>query len=79
MNFNLSQEKIYSFLKKFFFSLGFFSIGASIVLWSRTSPFIILELTYKCEALFIGLWAPTTFTLSLIFDVLIKNIRNRDK
>lgn len=79
MNFNITQEKIYNFLKKFFFCLGFMSIGASIVLWYRTSPYIIMELLYKSEALFIGLWSPTTFILSLIFNVLSEKLKNRDK
>jgi len=79
MKYKLTQEKFFIFLKRFFFALGVFSVGSSIVLWFKDSPFIIQEILFKLDALFIGLWAPTTFGLSNLFGSYVDKLNKRDK
>jgi hypothetical protein len=67
-----TQAKILNILKNFFFLLGVFSVGTSIYLFFRDSEYIILLLMYKAEAIWLGLWAPTCFIVSNIFDNLSK-------
>jgi hypothetical protein len=64
------QAKILDILKIFFFCLGTFSIGMSIYLFFRESEYIILNIIFRIEALWIGIWAPTCYILSIIFDKL---------
>jgi hypothetical protein len=73
-----TQEKIYNILKVFCFCLGFFSIGCSIFLWHRSGEFteiFLLKLHNEHLAIWLGLWAPTSFILSLIFDRLAEKIK----
>jgi len=70
-----TQQKIYNFIKNFTFCLGFFSIGMSIVLWNRETPYVIEHIIYRLDALFVGLWAPTSFIISLLFSNLEKGLK----
>ena len=74
MKLNFTQQKIYNYIRNFTFCFGFFSIGMAIVLWNRESPYIIQLLIYRADALFVGLWSPTSFILSHIFSVLEKDL-----
>jgi hypothetical protein len=76
-----TQEKIYNALRLFCFYLGFFSIGCSIFLWQRSGEFteiFLLKLHNEHLAIWLGLWAPTSFSLSLVFDRLAEKIK-KDK
>jgi hypothetical protein len=69
------QVKILDIFKNFFLLLGIFSIGMSIYLFYRESFYVIQILLYKVEAIWLGLWAPTCFVLSLIIDKIKESIK----
>lgn len=82
MHIRSTQEKIYNILKHFCFYLGFFSIGASIYLWLLGDQYMdiyVLKLSSQQTAIWIGLWAPTSFILSMLFDRFIDKIKQRRK
>jgi hypothetical protein len=82
MSFKLTQAFIYTMLKTFCFYLGFFSIGASIYLWldgNTHYEIFVFKLYQEHAALFVGLWAPTSFLLYVIFDRMIDKYKKENK
>lgn len=77
-----TQVFIYKLLKNFCFGLGFFSIGASIYLWISGDQYyqiFVLKLYREHASLFVGLWAPTAFLLSIIFDRFVDKLQKKRK
>jgi hypothetical protein len=73
----MTQEIIYKFLRETCFILGFFSIITAIYFWNTTS--IDYRESYNLHmehfSIFVGLWAPTFFILSSIFDKMVDKKR----
>jgi hypothetical protein len=82
MSLKTTQVLIYKILKNFCFYLGFFSIGAAMFLWlngTQQYQIFVLKLYQEHAAIFIGLWSPTFFILSVVFDRLIDKLEKRNK
>jgi hypothetical protein len=71
----MRQDNIYKFLREACFFFGFFSITASIFFWFNPVPLDLNKLHQEHVALFVGLWSPTFFALSLIFDKMVDKRR----
>ena len=75
----MTQEKFYIFLREFCFYFGFASITASLFVWFQPVELDLNKINQNDVALFIGLWAPTLFTLSAIFNKMLDKVRNKNK
>jgi hypothetical protein len=71
----MPQDKFYKFLRELCFFFGFFSITASIFFWIHDTSTDISRLHQDHLSLFIGLWSPTFFILSVIFDRMVDKKR----
>lgn len=70
----MTQEKFYKLLREFCFYFGFFSITASLFYWINPISLDLNKLNQNDVAIFIGLWAPTSFILSSIFNRMSERI-----
>jgi Na+/H+ antiporter NhaD/arsenite permease-like protein len=75
------QSNIYRFLRELCFYLGFISIIFSIKNWSSVNEItnVFQRLEQQNLALFVGLWAPTFFIISSIFDKMVDKRKNQGK
>ena len=71
----MSQENFYKFLRETCFFFGFFSIASSLFYWFNVVELDLNKIHQDNLAIFIGLWAPTFFILSLIFDKMVDKKR----
>jgi hypothetical protein len=74
-------SNIYRFLRELCFYLGFISIIFSIKNWTDLSKITdhFARLEQENLSLFVGLWAPTFFIVSSIFDKMVDKRKNQGK
>jgi hypothetical protein len=75
----MTQEKFYIFLRESCFFFGFFSIAASLFFWFQPVELDLNKINQNDIAIFIGLWSPTFFILSVIFNKMVDKVRNKNK
>ena len=71
----MTQEKIYKFLRETCFFFGFFAIAGSLFFWFNPVELDLTKIHQDNVAIFMGLWSPTFFILSLIFDKMVDKRR----
>jgi hypothetical protein len=71
----MTQDNFYKFLREACFFFGFFSIAGSLFFWLHPVDLDLSKLHEDHISLFLGLWSPTFFILSLIFDKMVDKRR----
>jgi hypothetical protein len=73
----MTPENFYKFLRETCFFLGFFSISASLFYWLNPIEMNLNKLNQNDIAIFIGLWTPTFFILSSIFNRIVEKLKKK--
>jgi hypothetical protein len=71
----MTQENFYKIIREACFFFGFFSIAASLFFWINPVELNLTRIHEDNIAIYVGLWSPTFFALSLIFDKMVDKKR----
>jgi hypothetical protein len=71
----MSRQNILRLIREICFYFGFFSIILSLIFWFNAGSGELTSLHKEHESIFIGMWAPTFFILSKIFDKMVDKRR----
>jgi hypothetical protein len=72
----MSKRNFYRILRELCFLFGFSSILLSLLFWFNSGVDIFQSLHQEHLAIFVGLWSPTFFILSKIFDKMVDDSKD---